>query len=70
MITDSFSAHQGVEDDDMNILCLGGRVTGYYLALDLVIIFLNSGFKGTERFVRRLEKVSLMEAKNNINHNT
>jgi ribose 5-phosphate isomerase B len=69
MITDSFSAHQGVEDDDMNILCLGGRVTGYNLALDLVRIFLNSSFKGTERFVRRLEKVSQMEAKNNINHN-
>jgi ribose 5-phosphate isomerase B len=70
MITDSFSAHHGVEDNDMNILCLGGRVTGYNLSLDLVGIFLNSSFKGTERFVRRLEKVSLMEAKNNINHNT
>ena len=61
MITDPFSAHQGVEDDDMNIICLGGNVTGYSLALELVNIFLNASFKGTERFVRRLEKVSVLE---------
>ena len=61
MITDPFSAHQGVEDDDMNIICLGGNVTGYSLALELVNIFLNASFKGTERYVRRLEKVSVLE---------
>ena len=61
MITDPFSAHQGVEDDDMNIICLGGNVTGYSLAHELVRIFLNASFKGTERYVRRLRKVSALE---------
>jgi ribose 5-phosphate isomerase B len=61
LITDPFSAHQGVEDDDMNIICLGGNVTGYSLALELVNIFLNASFKGTEQYVRRLEKVSVLE---------
>ena len=70
LITDPFSAHQGVEDDDMNIICLGGNITGYYLALELVRIFLNACFKKTERYVRRLEKVSLLEVKKNINRNT
>ena len=69
LITDPFSAHQGVEDDDMNIICLGGNITGYCLALELVRIFLNAGFKRTERYVRRLEKVSLLEVKKNINRN-
>lgn len=63
LITDSFSAHQGVEDDDMNIICLGGRVTGYSLAWELVRIFLKANFKGTERFKRRLRKVSALEIK-------
>lgn len=61
LITDPFSARQGVEDDNMNILCLGGNVTGYSLAHELVRIFLNASFKGTERYVRRLEKVSALE---------
>ena len=61
LITDSFSAHQGVEDDDMNVMCLGGRVTGYALSWDLVRIFLNAHFKGAERFRRRLEKVTALE---------
>jgi ribose 5-phosphate isomerase B len=61
LITDSFSAHQGVEDDDMNIMCLGGRVTGYELSWDLVRIFLNARFKGEERFTRRLKKISDLE---------
>ena len=61
LITDSFSAHQGVEDDDMNVMCLGGRVTGYALSWDLVQTFLNAHFKGTERFRRRLEKVAALE---------
>jgi ribose 5-phosphate isomerase B len=61
LITDYFSAHQGVEDDDMNILCLGGQVTGFALSLDLVRTFLNAHFKGDERFRRRLKKVALLE---------
>ena len=61
LITDSFSAHQGVEDDDMNVMCLGGQVTGYSLTWDLVRIFLNARFKGEERFRRRLMKVAALE---------
>ncbi|MBI5593430.1 MAG: RpiB/LacA/LacB family sugar-phosphate isomerase [Deltaproteobacteria bacterium] len=63
LITDSFSAHQGVEDDDMNMICLGGRVTGYALAWDLIRIFLNAGFKGDDRFKRRLDKIAALEKK-------
>ena len=63
LITDPFSAHQGVEDDDMNVMCLGGRVTGHALAWDLVQTFLSARFKGTERFKRRLAKISALEIK-------
>jgi len=62
LITDPFSAHQGVEDDDMNVMCLGGRVTGHALAWDLVQTFLSASFKGTERFKRRLAKISELES--------
>ena len=61
LITDSFSAHQGVEDDDMNVMCLGGRVTGDALSWDLVQTFLSAHFRGTERFRRRLAKVAALE---------
>ena len=61
LITDPFSAHQGVEDDDMNIMCLGGRVTGYALAWELIQTFLKAKFKGAERFKRRLDKVKALE---------
>jgi ribose 5-phosphate isomerase B len=61
LITDAFSAHQGVEDDDMNIMCLGGRVTGYALAWDLVQTFLQARYKGEERFQRRLDKITALE---------
>jgi ribose 5-phosphate isomerase B len=61
LITDYFSAHQGVEDDDMNVMCLGGRVTGYALSWDLVQTFLSAHFKGNERFRRRLAKVTALE---------
>jgi ribose 5-phosphate isomerase B len=64
LITDFFSAHQGVEDDDMNVMCLGGHVTGYALSWDLVQTFLNARFKGAERFKRRLEKVTALERDN------
>ena len=66
LIVDSFSAHQGVEDDDMNVMCLGGGVTGYALAWDLVQTFLNAHFKGAERFKRRLAKVAALEKEKNL----
>ena len=61
LIHETFSAHQGVEDDDMNIICLGGRVTGHALSWDLVQAFLSARFKGAERFTRRLAKVAELE---------
>lgn len=61
LIHDGFSAHQGVEDDDMNLICLGGRVTGEALAKELVNQFLAAHFKGEERHCRRLAKVAAME---------
>jgi RpiB/LacA/LacB family sugar-phosphate isomerase len=61
LVTDGFSAHQGVEDDDMNILCLGGRVLGFSLAWDLVQVFLAARFTGGERHRRRLRKVTALE---------
>ena len=61
LINDHFSAHQGVEDDDLNILCLGGRVVGLMLAMELVRSFLNARFKGEERHLRRMEKVNQLE---------
>jgi ribose 5-phosphate isomerase B len=54
---DTFSAHQGVEDDSMNILCLGARVVGSSLAEELVIAFLRARFSEAERHQRRLAKV-------------
>ena len=61
LITDTFSAHQGVEDDDMNMLCLGGRITGTSLAWEIVTSFLNARFIAAERHVRRLDKVKKIE---------
>jgi ribose 5-phosphate isomerase B len=58
---DTFSAHQGVEDDDMNILCLGARVVGLELAKELVAAFLAARFSGAERHVRRLGKIAEIE---------
>jgi RpiB/LacA/LacB family sugar-phosphate isomerase len=61
LITDIFSAHQGVEDDDMNVICLGARVVGFALALDLVRSFVSARFSGAERHRRRLEKIRAVE---------
>jgi len=61
LIVDGFSAHQGVEDDDMNLMCLGGRVVGNKLAEELVLAFLNAKFIGGERHRRRLDKVKALE---------
>ena len=63
LIHDVYSARQGVEDDNMNVICLGGRVMGYALAWDLVQAFLSAEFSGDERFRRRLAKVASLEAK-------
>jgi len=61
LIMDGFSAHQGVEDDDMNIICLGGNVVGFSLAKELVTTFLNARFTGAERFRRRLKEIEILE---------
>ena len=58
---DGYSAHQGVEHDDMNVLCLGSEVVGPSLAAGLVTLFLDARFNGGDRYVRRLEKVAAME---------
>ena len=58
---DVYSAHQGVEHDDMNVLCLGSEVVGAELAVDLVRAFLGAQFNGGERYVARLRKVAAME---------
>jgi ribose 5-phosphate isomerase B len=61
LCTDTYSAHQGVEDDNMNILCIGARVTGPALAWELVQAFLAAHFRNDARFRRRLEKVAELE---------
>jgi ribose 5-phosphate isomerase B len=63
LIHESFSAHQGVEDDDLNMLCLGGLVVGHALAWELVQTFLAARFSGAERHCRRLAKVTALEHK-------
>ena len=59
---DTYSAHQGVEHDDMNVLCLGARIVGLELAAELVSTFVSARFSGEERHQRRLSKVLAMEA--------
>ncbi len=61
LIHDHFSAHQGVEDDDMNLICLGGRVTGFAAAEELAIAFLNAKYIGADRHKRRLDKIAQLE---------
>lgn len=58
---DVYSAHQGVEHDDMNVLCLGSEVIGPSLAADLVRAFLGAAFLGDGRYLERLKKVEAME---------
>ncbi len=58
---DTYSAHQGVEHDNMNVLCLGARVVGVELARELVRAFIGAQFSGDERHARRLAKVTAME---------
>jgi ribose 5-phosphate isomerase B len=63
LIHEYFSAHQGVEDDDMNVICLGGHVVGSAVAWELVRTFLQARFSGAERHRRRLAKVASLESK-------
>ena len=63
LIHETFSAHQGVEDDDLNVICLGGLVVGHALAWELVKTFLTARFSGAERHRRRLAKVAELEEK-------
>ena len=60
-IEDTYSAHQGVEHDDLNVLVLGGRVVGVEMARELVRAFLGATFTGEERHLRRLAKVKAIE---------
>jgi ribose 5-phosphate isomerase B len=61
MCHDTFSARQGVEDDDMNVLCLGARVIGPEVASEVIRAFLPAKFSGAERHVRRVGKISAIE---------
>ena len=61
LIHDVFSAHQGVEDDNMNVFCLGGKVIGPVLAWELIETFLTARFSGALRHQRRLAKVQALE---------
>ncbi len=59
--SDHYSAHQGVEHDDMNVICLGGRVVGYAPAWEMIETFLAARFTGEERHQRRLAKIRALE---------
>ncbi|WDF54291.1 RpiB/LacA/LacB family sugar-phosphate isomerase [Mucilaginibacter sp. KACC 22063] len=61
LVTESYSAHQGVEHDDMNMLCIGARVIGPALIKEIVDAYLKAEYKGEERFARRLNKVLAIE---------
>lgn len=67
LVADVFSARQGVEDDDLNIICLGGRVVGHAHAYEIVKAFINAEFTGAERHRRRLAKVAALEMKEGKN---
>ncbi|NOT76294.1 MAG: RpiB/LacA/LacB family sugar-phosphate isomerase [Cyclobacteriaceae bacterium] len=61
LIHENFSAHQGVEDDDMNLICLGGRVLGTKAAEEFISAFINAKYIGGGRYQRRLDKVLKLE---------
>lgn len=61
---DTYSAHQGVEHDNVNLLCLGARIVGAELAKEIVTAFLNATFSQDERFLRRFNKVKAIEDRN------
>ena len=66
LIHEGYSAHQGVEDDSMNLLCLGGRVVSFALAWDIIQIYLAAHPVKAERFERRLAKVAAIEGKKQL----
>jgi len=61
LITETYSAHQGVEHDDMNVICLGGRVIGPVLVWEIIQSFLGARYEGKERQLRRMAKVATLE---------
>jgi ribose 5-phosphate isomerase B len=61
LVHETYSAHQGVEDDNMNIICLGGRVVAYELAWELIQAFVSARYQAKERFQRRLDKVAALD---------
>lgn len=63
LIHESYSAHQGVEDDNMNLFCLGGRVVAFELVWEIIRTYLTAHYEKTERFERRLAKVAAIECK-------
>jgi RpiB/LacA/LacB family sugar-phosphate isomerase len=65
---DTYTAHQGVEHDGMNVLCLGGRVVGVELAIEIIKSFLNANFIEDERFNRRVSKIKAIEMKTIKSH--
>jgi len=64
LINETYSAHQGVEHDDMNIICIGARVVGDVYAMELIHAFLNASYTGEERHARRLAKLKNIEDRN------
>lgn len=62
VIHDCHTAHQGVEHDDMNVLCLGAQIVGKWLARDIIVTFLDAHFAGTPELVRRVAKMSALES--------
>ncbi len=67
LIHETYSAHQGVEDDNMNLLCLGGRVVAFAMAWEIIQVYLKAGYEKEERFERRLAKVAAIEAEEQKN---
>jgi ribose 5-phosphate isomerase B len=66
LIHESYSAHQGVEDDNMNLLCLGGRVVAFEMAWEIIRTYLGAQYEKNERFERRLAKVAAVEGEEQI----
>lgn len=64
LISETYSAHQGVEHDDMNLICVGGRVLGTSLIWEIIQAYINASFQKEERFERRLQKVITLENEN------
>lgn len=58
---DTYSAHQGVEHDDMNVLCMGAKIIGENLAIEIIEVFLKAKFIKEERYIRRLNKIKAIE---------